>query len=361
MKPVAGLIFSLALLSACSNNHSSSNTGSNGGGGSCGGSFSTTNSWVSVPTPDAMVDFVSFDSKGDLLLASQQSGFYISKDFGTTWVALNAGLPSLFAYSLNANPSNDNELVGCTAASPTQPVMCFHSFDQGKTWTRFSGYTIQITPTNTGALWTANGNILLAGQYAPGPGIYVYSAGSSSSPANATMNPPASSIWSLGIDPVTHELWAGTEAVGVYKSTDNGLTWIQTFVSQTFFGDIGGLGFNKSGQILTAGMGGVWLSTDTTGTSFNQVATRAQLGNGFPVSFATDSAGNIYLGLGKAGSGGNLHSVYVSTDAGKTWAPWDTGLPNSLSRNAIALNPADCKLYFAAKTGGLFRTAEPIQ
>jgi photosystem II stability/assembly factor-like uncharacterized protein len=309
-----------------------------------------------------MVDFISFDSKGDLLLASQQSGFYISKDFGATWVAINNGLPSLFAYSLTSSPSNDNELVGCTAATSTQPVMCFHSFDQGKTWTQFSGYTIKITPANTGALWTANGNILLAGQYAPNPlGIFVYSSGSSSSPVDATTTPTASSVWSFGINPVTHEIWAGTEGAGVYKSTNNGLTWAQAFAYQNYFGDIGGLGFSKSGQIITAGIGGIWLSTDSSGTNFTQVATRSQLANGFPVSLATDLAGNVYLGLGRAGTSGNLHSVYISKDGGHTWMPWDTGLPNSLSRNAIGINPGDCKVYFAAKTGGLFRTASPVQ
>ncbi len=131
--------------------------------------------------------------------ASNSGSLLKSVDGGVTWANSASGIPKppvgydISVTALAVNPNNSTVFAGTSVArglpvtSYTSGV--FRSTNGGSTWTRVS------------------------------TGIAVQSFYG----ANATVN-----ITALAIDPVTEEIYAGTESSGMYVSSDNGATWTNT-------------------------------------------------------------------------------------------------------------------------------------
>ena len=155
--------------------------------------------------------------------------------------------------------------------------------------------------------------------------------------------------------------YAGTRALGIYRSQDGGLTWVRQGdvasnpeVSANAYA-IGSypsvtavnVGAKGAGVFYTAnasGAGTTW--TRATGIKADRVRSLA--------SGAT--AGTLYMGLEGGG-------VTVSTNGGATWAPLNNGLPKPngastglYSVNALAAHPTNPAVVYAGLRGpGLFR------
>jgi photosystem II stability/assembly factor-like uncharacterized protein len=122
-------------------------------------------------------------------------------------------------------------------------------------------------------------------------------------------------ITDLAVHPSNpNTIYAGAAAGGVFKSTDNGVSWIPVF--------------------------------DITGTpSIGALAvhpTEPQI---------------IYVGTGEANSSGDSYpgtGMYKSTDGGSTWT--HLGLDNSYHIGRIAINPRNPEIIYAAVCGKLFGT-----
>jgi len=110
-------------------------------------------------------------------------------------------------------------------------------------------------------------------------------------------------VVALAIDPsAPRRLYAGTDGVGVFKSTDAGVTWVGTGLTD---GQVTGLAID-------------------------------------PVTPST-------LYAGTDGSG-----VFKSTNAGATWSMLNTGLPNTPTIFALAIDPITPSRLFAATDDGIF-------
>ena len=131
------------------------------------------------------------------------------------------------------------------------------------------------------------------------------------------------------------DIFAGALGWGVYRSTDNGSTWVER---NSYLTDllVSSLAINSTGYIFAGTYsGGVFVSTDY-GNKWTQINT------GFTNlevrSLTIDSEDNIFAG--------NIDGVYRSTDNGNIWTKM--GLDNVVS--AFTINSLDH--IFAADFGG---------
>ena len=107
-------------------------------------------------------------------------------------------------------------------------------------------------------------------------------------------------VFSLAVN--GSNIFAGTCYSGILRSTNNGMNWIQTSISNATIYDI-----IICGNAVLAGAGGVYRSTNN-GLNWVQI----QLDNQIVTSFAVNG-NNIFAGTGNLG-------VYISSNNGLNWA-----------------------------------------
>jgi hypothetical protein len=348
-----------------------------GAGSRTGSSGSPTGSWqrVNLPSGVAEVNFVAFNSSNHWFIADQGQGFFRSTDQGATWTQINSGLPTTLGWTINVNPAN-GDLIASTytgGALNANPVEFFRSTDEGNSWRLIPSGHLSSLAALTGCVFAANSNIVCGGYWAPSPGsgAWVSSNGGQSTVSATTASTNSDGVFSLGRNPVTQDLWLGTEQNGVFRSTDNGLTWIQESPSDQQVdpvrgisdSDIYGITFDRNGNVLFASQGGVWKSSKTnSGYTWANVLSNPNVSAG--KGLARDANGNLYYGHDQDPS--NPTDVYLSTDNGTTWTAFDSGIPPNLQGRQFVVNPSDRKLYAIitdenTSSGWLYRTVNPVQ
>jgi hypothetical protein len=319
-------------------------------GTSTPGSVGANASWevVAGPPGSTRLRMVDISSNGTIFVAERSLGFFRSTDSGATWTAINNGLSNTNGWSVSVEPGTQT-LIASTFATGGGNVVWYRSIDNGDHWTVISGnYSFDSAGTFTGATFVPNGNIVFGGHWSPSPQDAVwYSTDDGVSAQQSTTNPVTTSVFGIGYNPVGHDLWLGTEAAGVYRSTDNGVTFNQTYDSSGIFGDIRGFAFNSQGLILITTGKGVYRSTSAAGTAWTQVLG----GNGR--TLFTDSQSVIYYAK-KADT--DPVTIYRSSDGGSNWQPFDAGIPAGLDIESLAQNPNDGKIYAASNGPNLYRT-----
>jgi len=91
---------------------------------------------------------------------------------------------------------------------------------------------------------------------------------------------------------------AGTELSGIFRSTDNGFTWMQESPAASSGlrdGNIYGMTFDRNGNVFFGSQGGIWKSSKTsTGYSWTNVLknTNTSVGKGL----GADANGYLYYG-----------------------------------------------------------------
>ncbi|MEA2564668.1 MAG: hypothetical protein QOH06_6172 [Acidobacteriota bacterium] len=159
---------------------------------------------------------------------------------------------------------------------------------------------------------------------------------------------PTSSIGALAYDPTDSQnktLWAGVgkfsslgrlggNRVGVYKTTDEGNTWINLTGSGTLVGkNINGIAPRGNTIVVSVDAAdvnavanlGIWRSTDG-GNTFAAVSVGNGLGpTGLPAGVAYDLVGNptnpsqLFTSIVFANLSGGVNGVFRSNDTGATW------------------------------------------
>ncbi len=347
-----------------------------GGGGTPSGSGpgspgSPTGSWQKMNAPPGAteVNFVAFNSSGHWFIADRSHGFFRSTDQGATWTQINAGLPTTLGWTINVNPAN-GDLIASTATGGVlnaNPVDFFRSTNEGNSWTLIPSGHLSAVTALTGCVFAANTNIVCGGYWAPSPGSGAWgsSNGGPSTVSATTASTNSGGVFSLGRNPVTQDLWLGTEQNGVFRSTDNGFTWTQESPSdqQISDSDIYGITFDRNGNVLFASQGGVWRSSTTnSGYTWTNVLSNPNVSAG--KGLTRDANGNLYYGHDQDPS--DPTDVYLSTDNGTTWAAFDSGIPPNLQGRQFTVNPSDHRLYAVitdehTSSGWLYRTINPVQ
>jgi hypothetical protein len=318
---------------------------------------------------------VAFNGSDHWFIADRSQGFYRSTDQGATWTAINSGLTTTLGWTINVNPAN-GDLIASTFDGGTlnaNPVAFYRSTDEGNRWSLISSPHLSAVTALTGCVFAANTNIVCGGYWSPYPnsGVWVSTNAGQSTISATTASPDGGSVFALAENPVTQDLWFGTEQEGVFRSADNGLTWTQASppdlqidpVHGIRDGNVYGITFDRNGNVLFSSQGGVWRSAKTnSGYAWTNVLKNPNTAAG--KGLARDANGNLYYGHDQDPT--NPVDIYRSTDNGTTWAAFDAGIPPFLQGRQFAVNLSDRKLYAVivdenTASGWLYRTMNPVQ
>lgn|GEM_PF-1952808 len=296
---------------------------------------------------------------GNNLHAGTNRGVFLSTNSGTSWTALNTGLPITSVRALAV--STGNLFAGTDLG-------VFRSTNNGQSWNEINtglsntlvrslilsgtnlfagtaGGSIFLS-TNNGASWTpantgltnmtvralvASGNNLLAGTWDRGIFLSTNNGTSWTRVVTGLTSQDVRALTMLGTN-----LFAGT-AGGVFLSTNNGASWSAVNVGMT---NLSVTAFAVIGSNIFAGTeDGVFYSTNN-GSSWTAVNTG--LTNRHVRAFAV-SGSNLWAGT--------YSGVFLSSNNGTTWFAVNAGLTSTFVR---ALAAGGSNLFAGTFDGGVF-------
>ena len=250
------------------------------------------------------------------VVAGVLSGFYISRNGGDDWSGL---YPAGGWYAVAIDPSDPNVIMGAISLEST----LFITRDDGQTWTRNTGATLQ--PDNT---WRSI-------CFSPSSPSTIY-AGS------CTINMPE-----------PHETDPGAQ--GIFVSHDRGTTWSEANDATSQTGNVWDLdvaaGDDKTVMAATTNLG--VLKTTDGGTSWMQV------NSGLPTGVKMLSIAIHPTDPKTALVGSQGNAIYRTTDGGQNWNAAKTGMIAEGSITDIVFNPQNPQEIWAADmTSGIYRSTD---
>ncbi len=314
----------------------------------------------------------SFTSRDIFVFAGTASGgVFRTQDQGLAWQPMNTGLPSLRVRGLASNST----MVFAVVDDGTGTLV--RSQDNGNTWiTVFKGIsafrTIHIDNNNlyigteTGFYRSTNNGDGLT--YVPNNindivsitslnQTILISTGTGGRIVRSTDNGTSVSKSLDGVVPGRlfasgGTIFAGTPSGGVFRSTDIGISWTQTTLATE------AKAFTADGTTIFAGTENAVYRSTNNGTTWIQVW-KNELLSQIIQSMLTLGSGN-----GKIHFLGTNNGIYRSKDDGATWEAASNGITGGYSINSIAAftditgsDPNMDRIWFAATNGGgVFRT-----
>jgi hypothetical protein len=286
--------------------------------GTTEGVFRSTNNgtfWKQVNTGFSSIYISVLAISGTNIFAVTSDGVFRSTNNGTSWV--NLGLIDTWVISFAVSGTN---LYAGTSGS----VFC--STNNGTSWT--VGVSVGLEKSHVFSLAVSDTN-LFAGTDALG---VFRSTNNGASWVNTGMK--YTSVLSLAVSGTN--LFAGTDFYGIFRSTNNGTSWVNTAPE---FDYVRSLAF--SGTNLFAGTeDGVFLSTNN-GASWVNIGLR----DSWIISLAVSDT-NLFAGTYHDG-------VFRSTNNGTSWVAVNTGLTHT---QVFAFAVPDSNLFAGTWGGGVFRS-----
>lgn len=248
----------------------------------CGGSgflLSTDDgeSWTGVPPPTLYGEIsITINSNDDVFAGTNGDGVYRSTDNGLTWIQIINGLTNLYVYSLAAH-QNDDIYAGLY-------IDVCKTTDNGNTWspTNLSATFVQTLDINSTGVIFAGANLL---------GIYK-STDNGTSWIICNNGLTTANIFRLSISP-NDDIYLGTVNGGAFRSTDEGNSWMQ--IGLTGY-QVQCFAFTPSGEVFAGTNDGVFKSTDS-GGSWTHVNSNG-LNNPYVYTLFFNSAGYLFAGTG---------------------------------------------------------------
>jgi len=333
-----------------------------------------TNEYWSGASVSGRVTSIAVDPTNSLVvyITGAQGGVWKTTDGGTTWTPLTDGLSSLASGYVTIDPNNNltlyygtGELHYCGDCFYGDGL--FKSTDGGTTWTKIATTAQVGTRISKIVVDPSNSNhIFVAGNY----GLIVSTDGGSTWSVASSVG----QCNDVEIDPVNPaNIYASFYGQGVYKSTDGGLTWTQ------LSGGLPTTGFTRielavapsnplviyaSFASTTYSLLGLYKSTDG-GVTWTQLTNTPDYltPQGFydhciivdPLNPDVVYAGGVYPYPGSTN-----HGLEMSTDGGATWtditiASDGTKLHPDIQTLAISSNGE----LWVGTDGGVWKTASP--
>jgi photosystem II stability/assembly factor-like uncharacterized protein len=272
------------------------------------------------------------------ILASTNTGAFLSSDEGDTWAPLD----------VNWNPStNVSPVIPRYCLSPSGSVFIagdsglFRSTDMCETWKK--NYTDSSHSNSMIYSLIANsaGHLFIT---VPKGNFRSTSDGNSWIPMDSNMGQILA--FSKGY------LFAGVysssqNAISLFRSSDEGDTWKKVCDNFPFFSTIS---VDPEGNLILGGNGEIFQSTDT-GETWHTIDNGLYLDYQSVVALGNDSSGNLFAGVNGTSYGSSPGIVYRSSDDGKTWQEFDAGLVY----NALSFSTNPRGRIFEASAFGVYR------
>ncbi|MBX3280678.1 MAG: hypothetical protein KF868_21995, partial [Acidobacteria bacterium] len=145
-------------------------------------------------------------------------------------------------------------------------------------------------------------------------------------------------------------LFAGTEGSGVYRSVDQGVTWIEANNRLPGGGARDAAALLASGGVLFAGTSeGIFRSVDQ-GGSWSSANIGLPSGNARLVNALLSAGSFIFAGTGAG--------VFRSNDNGATWSAASNGLPTGNARSVLSLAAGGGVVFAGTFGGGVYRSTD---
>jgi photosystem II stability/assembly factor-like uncharacterized protein len=239
-------------------------------------------SWTESGLSTHWVISLAKDNSGNIFAASIGSqfgsGVFKSTDDGNTWNKVWDALTGMNCVYLD---QNGFVYVGLNYTSTQGGI--FRSTDGGNNWNQIFNLTDNIY-----ALVKLNSGRILAASYGK-----VYYSDNEGSNWNSTTNGFVSFTPSAFVVNNQNEIFLATLGYGIYKSTDNGINW----VNKTGAGaDYSCLVINSDGSMY-AGTRGYWVYTSADDGENWQLVNSGMGDDKYVLSLLTSGAGYLYAGM----------------------------------------------------------------
>ena len=303
----------------------------------------------------------------NLFAAHGDEGVFLSNDDGHTWTNITHELAGKIVITLTT--------YGDYVFAGTWDYGVFRSGDNGTSWTQVNDGLTNLTITsfvisgtslfagtinggvcktdNNGDLWTKSNNGLndYLGVLAIGVdgsdfvlgtnGGEIYTSVNSGNAWRVTYGLPCTYITTLAVK--GSAVFAGTFSDGLFKSIDNGGTWLKNGNGIPFWVNINTL--MVSGTDIYAGTTeGIYVSTDN-GNLWKAIS------NGLPeyvnITSILSVGTNLFIGTIDFG-------IYFSSDMGASWTPVNNGLSFMSVSSLVAREGS----LFAGTGGGAFKSVD---
>ena len=345
--------------------------------GTAAGIFRSSNyglSWTQIITglTDLWVKDIVDDSN-NILAGTRYGGFYLSTNFGSSWSTSNNGFSNIWIHTIC---SNQEYLY-----AGTEHYGSFRSSDSGVHWDNINSsifYTMHTKNSNGDSILagTDNSSIMISTNYGTnwssvildssynsirnleidGPKIYASSEEGLYFSTNNGINWLRISPWSYPITIKTFttrliqvseiEIIVGTfyessyQYSSIYKSTDNGITWIERSNANGIPSVI------KANDIYvylgTFGYG-IYRSSDD---GINWESINSGLSN---LEIHSLAIFNDYV------FAGTENGIFISNDTGTTWSELNIGLPPNTSISSIEINSQNDIIYLGTSSNGIWK------
>jgi photosystem II stability/assembly factor-like uncharacterized protein len=281
---------------------------------------------------DSSINALAF-SPNNTLYAATDKGVYRSSDAGAHWAPIG---PYDSVITCVASPANG---VVCAGLISLYSGM-MRTTDDGAHWSRIDVDTLtHINPISAMRV-DASGNVLAGGILI----TYRSTDGGAHWSTSYLQTQIFGLSWITDIVPVPGGLVFAAHQSGVYRSSDDGISWelkiegLEDTTARAIGYDQTGFvyaGIYGTGIFRTADNGGTWEKSDSGMTSHLVSA------------FASNSLDQVFAGT----TGGG---VFRTVDNGDYWGPMNSGLTN-LSVKCLAMSP-DGYLYAGTSGGGVFKS-----
>src|SRR5205823_1900402 len=320
------------------------------------------NTWSEIQSLDGISVFdTEFATDGTAFLGTQDS-VRESTDGGLSWVTLNLGIGANDqVFDVALDPSDSSIIwAGIADASGSQPVNIMRSTDGGATWTNrtpphapSSGRAIAVYPNDSNTVIAVFGGDFGGGEVwvstDGGDSWTDRSAGLPSNPLNAVVYDGTRLLVGGG-------LLFGSQFVGLYESSDLGVTWTP-LRDQTWpvlvVEDIA-VDPSDSARIFVAIDGGGVNRTTDGGVTWQIGIGGTQALAGRSIRFRPGNSQELFLGTSSL-------AVFHSTNDGDTFVQSSQGISelDLFSIDANPLEPVQLAVAFqGANNGGVFSSTD---
>ena len=322
-----------------------------------GAAWADINVWASHgPDRPVEADVLVTDVLRTTVLAATDGGVFKSTDGGSSWHAINAGLPNARVSALAIDPVAPATFYAGTSSG------VFKSTDGGGVWTGANSglvgtrgvYALAVVPVSApGCSWSCGPSTVYAGAQGDsatrGGGIFKSEDGGNSwRPVNVGLL--FTSVSTLVVDPNSETLYA--IAFGrIFKSTNGGEKWSPFGPSGTIFNDFAIDPTTTPSTLYVAEdrnpPGRLMKSTDD-GASWSATT---QPGGYFVSGLDADPyrPGPLYA----ITAGG----IFKTTGGGSTWIAINTSLPNPFSLLSL-ISAAPDTIYARTAPNGVFKSTD---